>query len=254
MGKKDFEFSLKREQLYQQVAHELQRLIVERSLRPGDKLPSERELAITLGVSRSVVREALRALAMRGLVKVKPGCGTYVCRLSLQDATIPLQLLLKTQDNPRLLEHLFEVRYLLEVEIAGVAAERATTDDIVALEQNLAEMMATQDPKRFSDLDLKFHLTLAQATHNELFPVLLAPVTGLLAEAIHLSAHGPGALELGPGHHRRIIAAVKARDPRRAREAMRAHIREAERLVEAVNTQGKVGRSGNDTKLDREGE
>ena len=73
-----FDFSLRRDKLYQQVADRIQQLIAEDALRPGDKLPGERELAERMGVSRTVVREAIRALSVRGLVKVKPGCGTYV--------------------------------------------------------------------------------------------------------------------------------------------------------------------------------
>ena len=87
-----FDFSLRRDKLYQQVADQIQELILTDSLRPGDRLPAERELAERMGVSRTVVREAFRVLCDRGLVKVKSGCGTYVQELSHKDAAASIEL------------------------------------------------------------------------------------------------------------------------------------------------------------------
>ena len=122
------ELSLQRDRLYTQIADQIQDLIVARSLHPGDKLPSERELAEQLGISRTVVREAIRTLCVRGLVKVKPGCGTYVEALTPQAALASIELLLRLRHTPELLDNLYEIRRMVEIEMAGLAASRATDD------------------------------------------------------------------------------------------------------------------------------
>lgn len=224
--------SLTRDSLYDQVADQIQAMIMARSLRPGDKLPGERELAEGLGVSRTVLREALRVLAVRGLVKVKPGCGTYVQELSVRDAIAPMELFLKLQRAPDSYANLNEVRRTIEVQVAGLAAQRATEHDIARLEDAIERMeQHKDDPKAFSQADLAFHLSLAAATHNDLFPMLLCPIARLLLEAILLSSYGPRATEAGLAHHCEVLEAVRAHDPEKARLAMQQHLCEAEALL-----------------------
>jgi len=224
-----FGLNLQRDQLSSQVADQLEELIVARSLAAGEKLPAERELAEALGVSRSVVREALRTLAARGLVKVKPGCGTYVCRPSAEHAAAPFELLLKLQHDPDLVEHLFEVRRTIELDIAAKAALRAQADEIAHLRSLWQEMRSTNDLDHYSELDVAFHLALARAAHNELYSVLLATVTRLLSETIRVALQTNRAFEQGVARHQQILEAIEARDPALARAAMLAHVDEAER-------------------------
>jgi len=232
-----FHFALLRDRLYEQVADQIQALIVAESLRPGDRLPAERDLAERLGVSRTVVREALRVLTVRGLLCVKPGCGAYVQELSVRAASAPLQLLLKLRQTPHPYHNLQEVRRTIEVECAGLAASRADACDLERLCGTYARMEEhLHDAEPFATADLDFHLTLAAATHNDLFPVLLAPITELLSEAILVSYYGPGASEAGLAHHCAILDAVQARDAARAREAMCRHIDASERLISALQT------------------
>ncbi len=227
-----FEFSLSRNRLSEQVANQIQQLIVAEALVPGDRLPGERALAQRLGVSRSVVREALRVLGVRGLVRVKPGCGTYVQELSLKDATAPLELFFRLKQSNESVADLMEVRRLIEVEAAALAAERATADDLLRLEA-LIEQMASRrgDEEGAAEADLAFHLVIAESTHNPLFPLLLRTITDLLSEAIAISYQAPGAGEFGLTHHRNVVICLGAHDPVRAREAMSRHIDESERLI-----------------------
>lgn len=233
-----FDFSLQRDKLYKQVADRIQQLIVEDSLRPGDKLPSERELADRIGVSRTVVREAIRALSVRGLIRVKPGCGTFIQEPSPRDAAANIGLFLKLRQIPRPFESIYEIRRMIEVEAAGLAAQRAAEPDYQAMEAAIKGMEAHQDDlAQYMEYDLAFHAALAAATHNELFNVLLSPISDLLREVILVSVHAPGSVEGGLAHHRRILRQVKGGDPEQARQAMREHLDHAQKLVEAVRQQ-----------------
>jgi len=233
-----FGLSIHRDQLYKQVADQIQELIVTESLRPGDKLPSERELAERLGISRTVVREAIRTLSVRGLVRVKPGCGTYIQELSPKHAMAPIELLFKLRQTAGSLENLYEVRRTLEVEIAGLAAERAQEQDLAALEATIDGMVASAaDSEKSAEYDLAFHTALAAAAHNDLFSILLGLTANLWRDVIRLSHQVPRATEDGVYHHRNILKWVRKRDPQRAREAMLAHIRHSQWQVETASKQ-----------------
>jgi GntR family transcriptional repressor for pyruvate dehydrogenase complex len=233
-----FSFPLYRDKLYEQVADQIQELIVAESLRPGDKLPCERDLAERLGVSRTVIREAIRALCVRGLVKVKAGCGTYVQQPTLKDMAAPIGLLLKLRQCPDTLNDLYEVRCMIEVECAGLAAGRATEEDCAVLEVAIEEMKAhVADAEEFIRRDLVFHSSLADATHNDLFSVLLSVIGDLWLEAALLTYQAPGAAESGLKYHRKIMQRIKERDTEGARRAMRDHIRHSRNLAEAARGQ-----------------
>lgn len=235
---KKFDFSIRRDRLYEQVTEQLQDLIVTESLRPGDKLPGERELAERLGVSRTVVREAIRVLSVRGLVKVKPGCGTYIQEPSPKDAAAPIELFLKLRRCSDSFNNLYEIRRTIEVEIAGLAAERATKDDYTAMEAAIEEMVAHLDsPQEFIQHDLAFHAALAAATHNELFSVLLSAVGDLWLKGALIAYQAPGAIEGGLTQHRHILSQIRKRDPEKSRQAMRDHIHQSQDLFEAVRQQ-----------------
>jgi GntR family transcriptional repressor for pyruvate dehydrogenase complex len=231
-----FDFSLRRDKLYKQVADQLQTLILAESLRPGDKLPSERVLAERMAVSRTVIREAIRVLSDRGLVRVKSGCGTYVQELSHKDAGASIELFLKVKQADQSFESVSEVRRMIEVEAAGLAAERATPEDYRAMEEAIAGMAENvQDPDKYTGHDVAFHAAVAVATHNDLINVLLGPISDLLTEMVRVSLDAPRAVEEGLAHHRNILAQIKARDPENARRAMHAHVEHAQALVEAAH-------------------
>ena len=220
-----FAFSLKREKLYKQITDQIQDLIASHSLRPGDKLPGERELAEMLGVSRTVVREAIRVLNVKGLVKVKPGCGTYVQAIDPKDAAASMELFLKTQQAGMSPDHLCEVRRMIEVEAAVLAAQRATMADCEKLQTYIDGMLENiDDPQRYTQHDLAFHLALAAATHNDLFPVLLIPIADLLSQVMQTTLQTPGAAMAGIDEHRDILAQIKVKTPSSARQSMHRHL------------------------------
>ncbi len=237
------DFPLHRDRLYEQVADQIERLIVSDSLRPGDKLPSERELAEQLKVSRTVIREATRVLSVRGLVEVKPGSGTYIQELSPSNASAPIGLFLKLRRAADAFENLLEIRYTLEVAIAGLAAERATGEDIAVMEAAIEAMAAhVEDAEQFVQHDLAFHSGLAAATHNDLYGVLLTPITDLLLD-FRLTAYrydAQSAIEGGLTYHRRILSQVRARDAEGARQAMRDHLHQAQNLFKAARNQAET--------------
>jgi GntR family transcriptional repressor for pyruvate dehydrogenase complex len=233
-----FDFSLQRDRLYTQVADQIEQLITDESLRPGDKLPGEREMADRMGVSRTVVREAIRVLGDRGLIVVKTGCGTYVQKPSGQAAAASIERYLKLQQTGEPFAHIHEVRRMIEVETAGLAAERATDDDIARLQSTIEGMAASRsDLDEYIKQDHAFHEKLAKATHNGLFNVLLGPISDLLHQVIVVSVQAPGALDAGLAHHRNILAQVQRHAPEAARQAMREHLAEARNLVETAQQQ-----------------
>jgi DNA-binding FadR family transcriptional regulator len=220
--------NLQRDQLSSQVADRLQELILARSLAPDERLPGERDLADSLGVSRSVVREALRTLAARGLVKVKPGCGTFVCCPTVREAAAPFELLLRLQRDGDLVSRVFEVRRTIEIDVAAKAALRAQPQDVVALSHLHQQMLAAQDLDRYAELDVAFHLALAEATHNELYSLLLSTITNLLSDTIRVALYSRAAADQGAARHAQVLDAIQARDPALARAAMLAHMDEAQ--------------------------
>jgi GntR family transcriptional repressor for pyruvate dehydrogenase complex len=233
-----FGFSLRRDRLYTQVADRIEKLIADEALHPGDKLPGERKMAERMGVSRTVVREAIRVLGVRGLVVVKTGCGTYVQEPSARDAAASIERFLKLRQANEPFTHIHEVRRMIEVETAGLAAERATADDVARLQATIDGMSAhKEDLDAYIGQDQAFHEGLAEATHNSLFNVLLSPISDLLHQMILVSVQAPGALDAGLNHHRNILQQVRRQDPEAARQAMREHLAEARKLVETVQQQ-----------------
>jgi GntR family transcriptional repressor for pyruvate dehydrogenase complex len=233
-----FDFSLRRDRLYTQVADQIEQLIAGESLRPGDKLPGEREMADRMGVSRTVVREAIRVLGVRGLIVVKTGCGTYVQEPSGQAAAASIERFLRLWQPSEPFTHIHEVRRMIEVETAGLAAERAMDDDIARLHSTIDGMAVSQsDLDEYIKQDHAFHEELAKATHNSLFNVLLSPISDLLHQVIVVSVQAPGALEAGLNHHLNILEQVRQHDPPAARQAMREHLAEAKNLVETARRQ-----------------
>jgi GntR family transcriptional regulator, transcriptional repressor for pyruvate dehydrogenase complex len=205
-----------------EVAQEIEQSIVRDRLAPGDRLPAEREISARLGVSRSVVREALNRLASQGLVHSVRGSGTRVERPSMSATAEGFQRLLRRADLP--LADLGEVRLPLETAIAALAAQRRTAAHLLRLEKT---QRVLGNPRRslaeHVEADLDFHATLAEATQNPLFGVVLAPIQERLIESRRRTLGQYGA-ELAHRHHADILAAVRAADADAAAAAMRAHI------------------------------
>jgi GntR family transcriptional repressor for pyruvate dehydrogenase complex len=214
--------------LVDRVVNEIQELIVGGQLEPGTKLPPERELAEEIGVSRTVIREAVHILVAKGLLETRQGVGTIVRQVTGDQVVEPLSLLLQTRDGGVSAEHLHQVRHILEIESAGLAALQAKEDDIAELKQIVAEMESAQDnPELFAAKDADFHRGLAKTTHNPLLIVFLDSIRDLMQEVRPLVARYPGLPRQVMPDHRKILERVIAKDPAGARQAMQEHLERA---------------------------
>ena len=210
--------------LYEQIVQQIEESIVRGDLKPGDQLPAERELAQRFGVSRTAVREAVKALREKGLVEAYSGRGTFITDGTTQAVRQSLDLMVKI-GQPEGSKHLAEVRAILEPEIAALAAERIQESELAAMREAVAVMNRSgQDPQAFIEADLDFHLALAEGAANPLILSLLDSIVGPLREQRLRIFQVPGGPDRGQFHHKRILEAIEHRDPERAREAMRAHL------------------------------
>jgi GntR family transcriptional repressor for pyruvate dehydrogenase complex len=215
--------------LSDQVAAQLQALVMEGAFKPGEKLPSERELCDLLGVSRTVVREAIRALVVKGLLEVRPGGGMAVRSPDTALVSELMSMMLRTGTSEIAFAHVQEVRRLLEVEIAGLAAERRTDEDLERMEAQLRAMREFEhDPQRWAEADVAFHAAIATATHNPLYPVLLSAIADLLMEVRLTGISLPGTAQKAQRYHWPIFERIKAGERLGARKAMMEHLRESE--------------------------
>jgi GntR family transcriptional repressor for pyruvate dehydrogenase complex len=213
--------------LADKVAAMMLETIVSQRMRPGDKLPSERELGEQFAVSRTVIREAVRSLAAKGLVEVRSGSGLRIAAVDGRAVRDSLAFFLRGNDALDY-EKVHEVRSVLEVQMAASAAERASAEDIAALEKACREMeQAGDDVEAETRHDVEFHRALAHATQNELYIVLLDAIGDALVE-VRRATLQLGSLEDALTSHRAILACVVQRDPEGAREAMRAHLETVE--------------------------
>jgi GntR family transcriptional repressor for pyruvate dehydrogenase complex len=212
--------------LYEQIVQQIEESITNGALKEGDQLPAERELAQQFGVSRTAVREAVKALREKGLVEAYPGRGTFITSGTAHSIRQTLDRMIKV-GQPEGTANLAEVREILEPDIAALAATRADEEDIAAMREAIAVMDSMrQDADAFIEADLDFHLALAEAASNPLILSLIDSIVGLLREQRKRIFYVDGGPERGQYHHKRILEAVEHRDSQGAREAMRAHLRQ----------------------------
>ncbi len=211
--------------LYEQIVQQVEESIHKGSLKPGDQLPPERELAEQFGVSRTAVREAVKALHEKGLVEAFPGRGTFITDGTSN--TIRQSLDRMTRKGNEGFAYLAEVRAILEPEIAALATSRVKEEDLEALREQVAVMdQAKNDPDAFIEADLDFHLTLAEAAGNPIILSLIDSIVGLLREQRMGIFHVEGGPERGQYHHKKILEAIEHRDASGAREAMKTHLKQ----------------------------
>lgn len=212
--------------LYEQIVQQIEESILKGTLKAGDQLPAERELAQRFGVSRTAVREAVKVLREKGLVEAYSGRGTFITDGTSQAVRQSLDLMIKI-GQPEGSSHLVEVRGILEPEIAALAATRAEESHLAAMREAISVMdRSRQDPDAFIEADLDFHLALAEAAANPLILSLIDSIVGLLREQRMGIFYVNGGPERGQFHHKRILETIEHRDPVAAREAMRAHLQQ----------------------------
>jgi GntR family transcriptional repressor for pyruvate dehydrogenase complex len=221
------------------VVEQLTEAITSRQLKPGELLPSERELGDKFEVSRTVVREAIRSLAARGLVRVTSGRGVEVNEPSSDTVADSMRLLVRGRDGLNY-GKVNEVRTVLEVQTAALAALRARPEDLERLEKICRDherALRKGDLAGASELDFQFHRELTRASGNELLLAMLDSISDVLREIRNQSMNLPHVGEEGLVAHRLILKAVKSGSSKAARDAMAKHLAEAERVW--INGPGK---------------
>jgi GntR family transcriptional repressor for pyruvate dehydrogenase complex len=218
----------------------IQRLIETGELRAGDRLPAERELAARLGVSRTVLREALHTLAAYGLVELQHGRGVFIAAGSAHATAQRLALSMTADEAPRL-HDLFEIRRILEGVAAEWAAERATPEQIAALRANLFEGLTHFQSRQVDAgvagaLDAQFHAALAAATNNRVLMSLMAALVDELAIARERSLAIPGRTLRSLHQHEVVVMAIEERDGSAARRAMLEHLDDVEQSIMGAMT------------------
>lgn len=203
------------------VTNQLMGLIRERGYNPGDKLPNEYELSALLGVSRNTVREALRSLASRNILDIRQGAGTFISqKKGVADDPLGFSFM---EDQRKLVEDLMQIRYIIEPQIAALAAQNATPQDIEILGKLCNEVEELIDKGQdFTQKDRDFHAQLAACTHNmvmsNLIPVICEGVT------VFSSAVAESEFAQTVKSHREIFDAVRERRASDAQQAMLFHL------------------------------
>ena len=229
--KPEFE-AIRKDKIHEQVAKQIEQLIGNK-LRPGDKLPGERELAEMLGVSRSSIRDAIRRLEMIGLVEPRQGAGTVVREVSPDALVNPLANVI-TQKR-QLVSELLDFRRMLEPPLAARAATHASAEQIAEME----DILRRQDEKISRgelgvEEDSAFHYIIALASGNSVVLKVLDVVMDMLRKTRERSLQAEGRPQKSSAGHHRILAAIKKRNAAAAEGAMRRHIKDVEEMVKQV--------------------
>jgi len=207
----------------ERVIRHVKALIERGVLRPGDQLPSERDLAVEIGISRPSLRAGIRALAAMGVLEARHGSGTYITGGPPVLAPEPLRILAALHGLTR--DQLFEVRRLLEVGVAGLAAERAEPEDMAVMADEVAGMFSSvDDPLQHLAHDMCFHRAVAAGARNPAVGVLIEMVASLFFEQRRRSIEGARDLRESAEQHRGIYLAIRGRDAEKARTAMTEHL------------------------------
>jgi GntR family transcriptional regulator, transcriptional repressor for pyruvate dehydrogenase complex len=205
------------------VVQHVRGLIERGELRPGDRLPAERELAVQLGVSRPSVRAGLRSLSAIGVLQTRHGAGTFITDGPPSLGSEPLSFLAALHGFTR--DEMFEARRALEVGVAALAAERANDEQIATIADEVTGMFASlDDPQAFLIHDIRFHRSVAEASGNPILASLVEMVSALFYDQRRRTAQHARDLKESAHLHRAIYHAIRAHDPKRASAAMSEHL------------------------------
>lgn len=216
----------KPQKLYEEIVERMIVQIQEGTLRPGDRLPSERMLAETYGVSRTVIREALRALAMMGCVESRVGEGTYIKAPAIADIVNPFSMVV--QNNLRMGGELIEARLILETEVAALSARRRNEAQLAALDQTIEDMRTDIAAGGMGlEADERFHMILTEAAGNEALRAMLGMCSDMLSRTRPITQSVKGVPQKAMQDHAAILQAVRDGDASAARRLMRIHLNRA---------------------------
>lgn len=215
--------------LSEQVAKRLAVRIATGEWQPGEKLPSEAELCTAFDIGRSTLREALTSLAFIGLIRMRAGGGSFVAEHPSVYFTSPW-LSAGLLSDKKTLREFVEARLILDTELAGLCAERATPKELAELELLLNQIeQAVHDPNRFAKLDLEFHLAIGRAAKNDVLYNLFMSLREHTIELITKSLLLNEGMQQAARQHAKILDAFRQRNPIKARQAMRHHLRSFQR-------------------------
>lgn len=221
---------IKSTRIYQEIVRQVKAMIAEGRLKSGDRLPPERDLAEKFVVSRTSVREALRALESLGFIEIRAGEGTFVREASVEALVEPLALVMASQREA--IGELFEARRLLEPAIAALAATRATPEELQEMERILEEQAReVAAGKTGVTQDAQFHAAIGAAAHNRAITRLVNAIMDLLTQSREESLNTPGRPARSHQDHQRILQAISRRNVAGARQAMVDHLDAVEELV-----------------------
>ncbi|HEX8865601.1 MAG TPA: FadR/GntR family transcriptional regulator [Lentzea sp.] len=207
--------------LYEQVLERLRAYVAEAGLSAGDKLPAERELAASLGVSRASVKQAIVVLEVQGLVEARHGGGTYLVRDTLD--VEPVEQLVERRKR---LPDVLEAREALETKLAELAAERRTEAELDAIRESLDFMHEEIVGGGFGvEGDRRFHAAVTAAAHSSLLADFMRTIATQITESRNESLRQPGRPHRSLAQHTAIYEAIAAGDPKKAAAAMRKHVR-----------------------------
>jgi len=217
-----------RRALHKDVAEIISEKIIAGEWRPNSFLPTEAELCQQMGVSRTVIREAIKVLENSGLVRIDRGFGTVVLEAHHDSVSRPLKILLRRKASE--LKHLIEVRKIIEVAIAGLAAQRRSPENLQGMERALKVMRENPgDSIGYVDADLEFHAEIARATKNPTLLMILEPLGELLRQSRIASFSGLRISRIRTQQHEAIFECIRRGDPQAAQAAMNEHLSDTEK-------------------------
>lgn len=221
--------TIRRSKIYEEVAKQIERLILAK-MKPGDKLPAERELSEMFRVSRSSIRDAIRSLELLGLVEPRQGVGTVVTEVSAETVVNPISNVLIRQRQ--LVSELLDVRKMLEPPLAARAATHASQEEIAEMQEILARQARKMaDGELAIEEDSEFHYAIAMASGNSVVLKVLDLLMDLLRGTREKALQVEGRPQKSMGGHKQIMSAIKKRDAAAAEAAMCRHIEEIEQIV-----------------------
>ncbi|MBQ4061660.1 MAG: FadR family transcriptional regulator [Christensenellaceae bacterium] len=227
---------LKKTRLYEAIVEQLVELIKDGKLKPGDRLPSERQLSEELQVSRTAIREALRSMESMGYIDSKVGGGTYVKSVTMDSVIDPFSVMLAQNGN--LLSDLVDVRMLLEGEIASLAAKKATKEQVDRIRLELDEMKKDiENGGNGLKGDNTFHDMLADVAANSALTLILTMCAGLLSKTREATLKIPGQPLMALADHHAILDAIESHQHAQAATLMRRHLRKVRRSFDKMNKQ-----------------
>jgi GntR family transcriptional regulator, transcriptional repressor for pyruvate dehydrogenase complex len=222
--------AVQKTKLYQQIAAQIQDLIENGKLKEGDQLPPERELAEIFQVSRHPVREAIRTLEQKNILHSRVGSGTYVI-LGNERSVINFLAQAIHKEKGKLAD-IFQFRRMIEPQIARMAAENASREDIEAIARIVHDQRhATEDLEKFITLDQAFHLALAKATGNDILFSIVERINDILSVSRAKYSQSPTRIEHSLKGHESILETVSMGNPELASQAMYQHIEQVENAV-----------------------